>query len=131
MGTTVTLEDYQALEAKCETKLEALISMHSEEIEMLNAAYVEDVNRMTEQLEVLKGAVALLTTELEALKASQNKNSKNSNKPPSSDGLKKAPVTKSLRKKTGRRPGYLRCYTHQLSVNRNSPERVADLKIWQ
>ena len=43
-------------------------------------------------------------TELQALKDQLNKNSKNSSKPPSSDGLKK-PRTKSLRKKGRKKNG--------------------------
>jgi len=43
--------------------------------------------------------------QIEELKAQLAKNSGNSGKPPSSDGLKKKSRTKSLRSKSGRRPG--------------------------
>src|SRR5204862_4258623 len=50
----------------------------------------------------LQEQVALLTTRVKELEDRLGKNSKNSSKPPSSDGFRK-PV--SLRPKTGRKPG--------------------------
>ena len=64
-----------------------------------------------EQITVLTGQVGALTVALEELQgqvtdlmARVKQNSKNSSRPPSSDGLGK-PEPQSLRKKTGRRPG--------------------------
>lgn len=48
--------------------------------------------------------IAKLTAKIADLEARLNQNSNNSSKPPSSDGYKKPPV-KSLREKSGRRPG--------------------------
>lgn len=45
-----------------------------------------------------------LTSKVEELEARLNQNSTNSSKPPSSDGLSK-PATKSLRQKSGKKPG--------------------------
>ena len=56
------------------------------------------------QVAALEELVAELRSQVEALAAQVRANSKNSSKPPSSDGLGK-PEPKSLRKKTGRRPG--------------------------
>ncbi len=50
----------------------------------------------------LQQHILKLQIQVDELQARLNKNSSNSNKPPSSDGFKK---TKSLRKKTGRKPG--------------------------
>lgn len=46
-----------------------------------------------------------LTARVNELEAQLAKNSTNSGKPPSSDGLKKPPKTQSLRGKSGRKPG--------------------------
>jgi transposase len=56
------------------------------------------------QLAELVGLVEVLRGQVEALKAQLSANSRNSSKPPSSDGLVK-PSPKSLRGKSGRKPG--------------------------
>jgi transposase len=67
--------------------------------------------RLRELLAGRDEAIALLTGELQALRAQVEdlsaqvkSNSRNSSKPPSSDGLAK-PAPKSLRRKSGRKPG--------------------------
>ena len=57
-----------------------------------------------EQLTVLLERVGVLTARVVELEARLAKNSRNSSKPPSSDGYAK-PAPRSLREKTGRRPG--------------------------
>ncbi|WP_063628134.1 IS66 family transposase [Actinospica robiniae] len=52
----------------------------------------------------LSGVVEVLRSQVEALKAQLSANSRNSSKPPSSDGLAK-PSPKSLRGRSGRKPG--------------------------
>ena len=54
---------------------------------------------------VLVNAVVALTARVEELEAQLAKNSNNSSKPPSSDGLKKPPQTKSSRKPSGKKSG--------------------------
>jgi transposase len=56
-------------------------------------------------IQALQEAVAALTAQVQELKARLDKDSHNSSKPPSSDGLKKKPAPQSLRPKTGRKPG--------------------------
>jgi transposase len=59
---------------------------------------------LQEQVQELQKTVAKQTAEIQELRDQLAKNSRNSGKPPSSDGLKK-PRTRSLRRKTGRRSG--------------------------
>ena len=60
---------------------------------------VDIIMILQEEIEVLKQRVAKLEEQV-------NKNSRNSSKPPSSDGLKKSkPKPKSLRKRSGKKPG--------------------------
>jgi transposase len=59
---------------------------------------------LQEQVRQLQRAVAEQAEAIQALRDQLAKNSRNSGKPPSSDGLKK-PRTRSLRKKSGRRSG--------------------------
>lgn len=56
------------------------------------------------QLDALRAQVEALAAEVAELRARLGQNSRNSSKPPSAEGLAK-PAPKSLRKKTGRRPG--------------------------
>lgn len=62
---------------------------------------------LLKQNEELTATVKELNQTIKELKEQLNKNSKNSSKPPSSDGLKKPPVNKnrSLRQKSGKKQG--------------------------
>jgi transposase len=63
------------------------------------------VSPLQEQVALLQEQNALLAARVKELEERLNKNSHNSSKPPSSDGLAKRPAPNSLRKKSGRRPG--------------------------
>ena len=62
---------------------------------------------MADQVEFLTATVAELNQTIKELREQLNKNSNNSSKPPSSDGLKKPPIKKdkSLREKSGKNQG--------------------------
>lgn len=62
---------------------------------------------LTNQVADMAATIKELNQTIKELREQLNKNSKNSSKPPSSDGLKKQPVNKdrSLRKASGRKPG--------------------------
>lgn len=64
----------------------------------------ELVNSQAQVIEELRGRVAELEAEVKELRRRLAKNSRNSSKPPSSDGLAKPP-TRSLRRPSGKKPG--------------------------
>ena len=66
---------------------------------------VEDAKVLHGQIEELTSEVGKLRARVKELEALASKNSKNSSKPPSSDGLKKPNKTTSLRVASGKKPG--------------------------
>lgn len=60
---------------------------------------------MLEQLAQLNATIESLTQTIKELQEQKNKNSKNSSKPPSSDGFKKGTKDKSLREPSGKKQG--------------------------
>ena len=67
-------------------------------------ALISIILTLQQQVRELQQAVAAQADEIQKLRDQLAKNSRNSGKPPSSDGLKK-PRPRNLRKKTGRRSG--------------------------
>ena len=77
-------------------RIEELMKENSE-LKQLLYSLNSSIEKQSAMIEQLNQTIAELNEKL-------NKNSKNSSKPPSSDGLKK-PLTKSLRQKSGKKPG--------------------------
>lgn len=70
-----------------------------------NKKLVQMNEKLFETVDDLKERNESLELRVKELEARLNKDSHNSSKPPSSDGLRKKPRTKSLRKKSGKSPG--------------------------
>jgi transposase len=77
---------------------------HSQLEKLDKEALISIVLVLQQQLQELQRTVAAQAAEIQKLRDQLAKNSRNSGKPPSSDGLKK-PRTQNLRTKTGRRSG--------------------------
>lgn len=85
---------------------------------------IDVIEVMFARVEQLEKQVQEQAAIIQALQDQLAKNSGNSGKPPSSDGLKKAPRTRSLRQKTGRKPGGQEGHKgHTLSM-RDNPEHT-------
>ena len=78
---------------------------HQAEIDALKAAHSAEVAELKQQIEALKIVVSTLMSKIAELEAKNRKDSTNSSKPPSSDGLQKPKATRSLREETGRKSG--------------------------
>ena len=68
-------------------------------------ACVEVLLGLAAAVEALQGQVAVLEARMSELEARLKKTSRNSSRPPSSDGLAKPPPTRSRRRRSGRKPG--------------------------
>lgn len=79
------------------------------------------------KIAVLENVILALTVKIEELEAKLNKNSKNSSKPPSSDGyVKKA--NKNTRQKTGRKTGAQKGHEGSTLEFSNDVDKVVELK---
>jgi transposase len=79
--------------------LEAVVRL----VEQLVVGFEEQLERVVTRVAVVEAENTALRSEIQVLRGQLGKDSHNSSKPPSSDGLKRVP--KSLRGKSGRRPG--------------------------
>ena len=99
-----------------------------EPVQNPNATADLTLQAMNEKAQALQGQVQALTSEVERLRlrikeleGQASKNSKNSSKPPSSDGLKK---TTSLRVASGRKPGGQAGHRGKTLKPTDTPDRV-------
>ncbi len=99
-----------------------LCRSNPEEVYKLVAAMSETIVALKAQVEVLNDRVDTLNAEIKELKARLDKNSRNSNKPPSSDEFVKP---KSQRKKSGKKTGGQKGHPgHTLKMSNNPDEII-------
>jgi transposase len=82
-----------------------LDELSREELLALLAAQVRTIESLTARLDAVEADNAALRAENAELKRQLGQNSRNSSKPPSTDGPEQTPPPRSLRRKTGRKPG--------------------------
>ena len=114
METIITMEEHNAIVAGYDAT---------------NDAMAKEIAILKDENEILKKTVAALTAKVEQLEAKSKKNSDNSNKPPSSDGIGKKKVTQSLRKRTGRAPGGQEGHDGSGLKLKDNPDKVVVLKV--
>jgi len=77
----------------------------------------------------LQEQVQMLTQRVSQLEKQINKNSRNSSKPPSSDGMKKPKKTKSLRKRSGKKPGGQKGHKGHNLEKAKKPDHIIPLPV--
>ena len=107
--------------------MEATITI--EEHNAIVTGYIATIDAMAKEIEILKNTVAALTAKIDELESKSKKNSKNSSKPPSSDGMRKTKVTQSLRVKTGREPGGQEGHKGSGLKLTDQPDKIVVLKV--
>ena len=121
METVITTDKHNAIIAGYAATIDALTKE--------NALLKDELALLKEENEILKKTVAALTAKVDELEAKLKKNSKNSSKPPSSDGIGKAKVTQSLRERTGRAPGGQNGHRGSGLELKNQPDKVVVLHV--
>ena len=94
------MTEFEKVLQKLEEKDKMILSLQA-----ANSSMQSSIDAMAVTIDSLNQTIAELNQTIAALKEQLNKNSGNSSKPPSSDGYKKPPVTKSLRGKSGKQSG--------------------------
>ena len=89
-----------------------------------NQVLIEQNNTPIEQVETLNKTIEELNAMIMKLREQLNKNSGNSSKPPSSDGLKKKAATKNLRGKSGKKPGGQNGYKGKYLSVISEPDKI-------
>ena len=90
------------------------------------AAAVEIIGTLQVQIETLKELVASQASRIAELERQLGKNSTNSGKPPSSDGLKKPPRTQSLREPSGKKSGGQKGHPGRTLCQVENPDATID-----
>jgi len=121
----LTIEEHNAIIADLEEKQNETVAGYKAAIDALT----KENALLKEESEILKKTVAALTAKVEELEAKSKKNSKNSSKPPSSDGIKKPKATQSLREKTGRASGGQEGHPGASLKLKDQPEEVIILQV--
>jgi transposase len=85
------------------------------------------IKTLLDKLQTLEVIVARQEIEIQQMKEQLAKNSRNSSKPPSSDGFTKKPVPKSQRKKSGKRPGGQRGHEGTTLQRSEKPDETVTL----
>lgn len=80
-------------------------SQHLPSQEEVRAAYQQGEEAVVALIHRLIETIVLLAAEVQSLREQLAKNSRNSSKPPSGDGLKKKPTKRGLRKPSGKKSG--------------------------
>jgi len=109
--TLVNAEQYVVAISRLHRKLRTLeplairMQLLLEEQQAALDELAERNNALSEELKEKDARMERLEERMKLLEDRVSMNSRNSSKPPSSDGLKKPPAPKSLRGKSGRKPG--------------------------
>lgn len=99
----------------------------NQELRQLNIRQNNQIVELTDKVTIMTAKIEELTQTIKELEEKLNKNSKNSSKPPSSDGLKKQNRNTSLREKSNKKQGAQPRHDGTRMIITGEPDHVTDL----